>query len=56
MPITPGASPEPVLRNGGFDLHDCGARKAVSRLDELEGLEDGVPGLELESNLGYQLY
>ncbi|GAB1309865.1 BTB domain-containing protein [Madurella fahalii] len=56
MPITPGASPEPVLRNGGFELHGCGARKAISRLDELEGLEDGVLGLELESSLGYQLY
>ncbi|KAL2022072.1 hypothetical protein VTK56DRAFT_6116 [Thermocarpiscus australiensis] len=57
FPVTPDASPEPVVcRSGAFDVHECGALRVVSRLDGLEALGDGVAGLELESKLGYQLY
>ncbi|KAK4672144.1 hypothetical protein QC763_100340 [Podospora pseudopauciseta] len=57
-PLTPEASPEPVLRNGGgyFDTHECDARKSVARLDELDALEDAVRGLDLEGALGYRNY
>ncbi|KAK0732432.1 hypothetical protein B0T21DRAFT_412607 [Apiosordaria backusii] len=57
-PLTPEASPEPVLRNGGgyFDTHECDARKSVARLDELDALEDAVKGLDLEGALGYRNY
>lgn len=57
-PITPEASPEPVARNGGgyFDTHLCDARKVVGKLDDLDALEDGVKGLELEGSLGYRNY
>jgi len=57
-PITPDSSPEPVLWGSGikFDTHECDARKLVRKLGEIEALEEGVKGLELESSLGYQLY
>ncbi|KAK4202944.1 hypothetical protein QBC40DRAFT_337975 [Triangularia verruculosa] len=57
-PLTPEASPEPVLRNSGgyFDTHECDARKSVARLDELDALEDAVKGLDLEGALGYRNY
>ncbi|KAK1752725.1 hypothetical protein QBC47DRAFT_454071 [Echria macrotheca] len=57
QPITPESSPEPASRkSGGFDSHVCDARKLVGRVADLEKLEEGVTGLDLESNLGYQLY
>ncbi|KAK5653996.1 hypothetical protein OQA88_7672 [Cercophora sp. LCS_1] len=57
QPITPESSPEPAARTlGGFDGHECAARKLVARFEELDAFEDGVAGLELESSLGYQLY
>lgn len=59
-PITPDSSPELGSRtsyNGiKFDTHECDARRLVGKLDEIEALEDGVAGLDLESSLGYQLY
>ncbi|KAK4446455.1 hypothetical protein QBC34DRAFT_411719 [Podospora aff. communis PSN243] len=57
QPITPESSPEPAARSGSsFDTHVCDARKLVGRFDELDGLEDGIVGLELESSLGFQRY
>ncbi|KAK0631465.1 hypothetical protein B0T14DRAFT_501758 [Immersiella caudata] len=57
QPITPESSPEPVSRSGSsFDTHACDARKLLGGFDELDGLEDGIVGLELESSLGFQRY
>ncbi|KAK3341944.1 hypothetical protein B0T25DRAFT_586023 [Lasiosphaeria hispida] len=57
QPITPGSSPEPTQRPGiTFETHVCDAKKLVTHFDELDVLEDGVKGLDLQSSLGYQLY
>ncbi len=57
QPITPESSPEPVSRSvSSFETHQCDARKLVGGLDKLDGLEDVIVGLELESSLGYRLY
>ncbi|KAK0719289.1 hypothetical protein B0H67DRAFT_532932 [Lasiosphaeris hirsuta] len=57
QPITPESSPEPTQRPGNtFETHVCDAKKLVANFDELDVLEDGVKGLDLQSSLGYQLY
>ena len=57
QPITPESSPEPVARSGSnFDTHTCDAKKLVGRFDELDTLEDGIVGLDLESSRGFQRY
>ena len=57
QPITPESSPEPAPRSrSSLDSHVCDARKLVRRLEGLDGLEEGIVGLELESERGFKLY
>ncbi|KAK3903571.1 hypothetical protein C8A05DRAFT_32711 [Staphylotrichum tortipilum] len=58
FPLTPVTSPRLGFGGGGFRSggHGCDVDAVVARLNGLGALREGVEGLALESELGYQLY